>query len=228
MSVQFLGMVQPKRQSEIFPPDPAVVLDKPYIRTLAQAHEAAGFDRLLVGYYPTAPDGFQMASYIASQTQRLGLLLAHQPGFLAPTLAARALATLDHLSDGRLAVHIISGGDDASQRRDGDTLTKDERYARTDEYVALLRTLWRSRENLTHKGRFYSFENASTDVRPYQSSGIPIFFGGASEAAIATAGRHADIYALWGETYAQTREILARVREAADGRRRRKTASAPR
>lgn len=219
MGVQFLGMVQPKRQSEIFPADPAVVLDKSYIRALAQAHEAGGFDRLLVGYYPTAPDGLQLALYIATQTERLGLLLAHQPGFVAPSVAARALATLDQLSDGRLALHVISGGDDASQRRDGDKLSKDERYARTDEYVGLLRKFWHSTGNISHEGRFYSFENASTDVRPYRAGGIPIFFGGASEAAIATAGRHADIYALWGEPYADVREITARVRDAAQGRR---------
>jgi len=204
---------------EIFPPAPDLVLDKKYIRTLALAHERAGFDRLLIGYYPTAPDGFQLAAYIATQTERLGLLLAHQPGFIAPTLAARALATLDHLSEGRLALHVISGGDDATQRRDGDTLSKDERYARTDEYVGLLRALWHSRAPLNHSGRFYSFENAATDVRPYQPGGVPIFFGGASDAAIKTAGRHADTYALWGEPYAQVRDIIARVREAADGRR---------
>lgn len=218
MNVQFLGMVQPKRQSEILSPDAGLVLDKAYICTLAKAHEQAGFDSLLVGYYPTAPDGFQLAAYIAAQTERLGLLLAHQPGFIAPTVAARALATLDQLSEGRLAVHIISGGDDASQRRDGDILTKDERYERTDEYIGLLRQLWSGHGDLTHKGKFYSFENASTDVRPFQPYGIPIFFGGASVAALETAGRHADVYALWGEPYAQTRDILGRVKDAAKGR----------
>ena len=76
-----------------------------------------------------------MTAYAASVTDRIGFMLAHRPGFMEPTLAARKLATLDQFTGGRLAVHIISGGDDEEQRRDGDFLSHDERYARTDEYV---------------------------------------------------------------------------------------------
>src|SRR6195952_2886186 len=173
-------MIQPRLQSETHPPDISVVIDKTYLRAFAQAHEAAGFDRVLIGYYADAPDGFLIGSYIAGQTERIGLLLAHRPGFVAPTLAARALATLDQLSDGRLAVHIISGGDDADQRRDGDYLGKDERYARTDEYVEILKKIWTTQGPVSHTGTYYRFENAATDVRTVQRPHIPIYFGGAS------------------------------------------------
>jgi len=148
----------------------------------------------------------------------LGILLAHRPGFVAPTLAARSLATLDQVSDGRLAVHIISGGDDADQRRDGDFLNKDERYARTDEYVGILKDLWTSQASLDHEGKFYRFENAATAVRCAQTPHIPIYFGGASKAAIEVSTKHADVFALWGETHAQVKEITARVRAAAAAR----------
>ena len=70
----------------------------------------------------------------------LGFLVAHRPGFVAPTLAARTFATLDQFTGGRIAVHIITGGSDAEQRRDGDYLAKDERYARTDEYLDIARS----------------------------------------------------------------------------------------
>ncbi len=83
-------------------------------------HEESGFDRVLIGYYSDAPDGFVVAGDALAHTERLGVLLAHRPGFVAPTVAARKLATLDQFSDGRLAVHVISGGSDADQRRDGD------------------------------------------------------------------------------------------------------------
>ncbi|MFX8079109.1 LLM class flavin-dependent oxidoreductase, partial [Acinetobacter baumannii] len=82
----------------------------------------------------------------ASVAPRLGLMIAHRPGFTAPTLAARQFATLDQLTGGRVAVHIITGGDDAEQRQDGDFLTKDERYARTDEYLGILRRIWTATE----------------------------------------------------------------------------------
>jgi alkanesulfonate monooxygenase len=215
MTPEFIGMIQPRLQSETHPPDRSVVLDKAYLRAFAQAHEAGGFDRVLIGYYADAPDGLLLASSIAAQTERLGLLLAHRPGFVAPTVAARALATLDQISDGRLAVHIISGGDDADQRRDGDSLGKDERYARTEEYVGILKAIWTAPGPVSHAGRFYQFENAATDVRCAQRPHIPIYFGGASEAAIAVSARHADVFALWGETQAQVRELTGRVRAAA-------------
>jgi len=216
-ALEFIGMIQPRPQSEIHPADRSIVLDKAYLKDFAQAHEAGGFDRVLIGYYADAPEGSLIAGYVAAHTSRLGLLLAHRPGFVAPTLAARQLATLDHISDGRLAVHIISGGDDAEQLRDGDALGKEERYARTDEYVGILKAVWTGQGGVSHQGRFYQFENAATAVRTVQRPHIPIYFGGASEAAIRAAAKHADVFALWGETYAQAREITTRVREAAAG-----------
>ncbi len=160
----------------------------------------AAFDRVLVGYYSDAPDGMLVGGYIADQTERLGLLIAHRPGFVAPTLAARAFATLDQLSNGRVAIHVISGGDDADQRRDGDYLDKDARYARTDEYVEILKAIWTGDAPVSHAGAHYRFEAASPAVRSVQRPRIPIYFGGASEAAVRAAAKHADVFALWGET----------------------------
>ena len=94
------------------------------------------------------------------------MLLAHRPGFVAPTLAARKLATLDRFSGGRVAVHVISGGSDADQRRDGDYLDHDARYRRTDEYLEVLRALWTAEGPVDHAGEFYRFEGASPAVRP--------------------------------------------------------------
>jgi alkanesulfonate monooxygenase len=208
-------MVQPRLQSEIHPADRSVVVDRGYLRDFAQAHEASGFDRVLVGYYSDAPEGLLIGGHIAEQTQRLGLLIAHRPGFVAPTLAARSFATLDQLSGGRVAIHVISGGDDTDQRRDGDTLDKDARYARTDEYVEILRKIWTAEGPVTHEGPHYRFEGASPAVRSLQRPHIPIYFGGASPAAIRVAAKHAEVFALWGETYAQVTELTARVRAAA-------------
>ncbi len=212
---EFIGMVQPRPQSEIHPADRSIVLDRGYLRDFALAHERGGFDRVLVGYYSDAPDGMLVGGYIAEQTERLGLLIAHRPGFVAPTLAARAFATLDQLSNGRVAIHVISGGDDADQRRDGDYLDKDARYARTDEYVEILKAIWTGDAPVSHAGAYYRFEAASPAVRSVQRPRIPIYFGGASDAAVRAAAKHADVFALWGETYAQVTEITARVREAA-------------
>jgi alkanesulfonate monooxygenase len=214
MTPEFIGMIQPRRQSEIHPPG-ELLFDHDYIRDSARAHDEGGFDRMLVGYHSDAPDGFLVAAHALASTKRVGVLLAHRPGFVAPTVAARKFATLDHLGKGRAAIHVISGGDDADQRRDGDYLDKDARYDRTDEYLDVLKKVWTAEGPVDHQGLHYRFEKASPAMRSWQRPHIPIYFGGASEAALKVAAKHADVYALWGETYAQVREITGRVRAAA-------------
>jgi alkanesulfonate monooxygenase len=215
MTVEFIGMIHHREGSEIKSP-PAAVLDNGYIRDFAQAAEAGGFDKVLVGYYSDGPDGFLLAAAAAAHTDRLGFLVAHRPGFVAPTLAARKFATLDQITGGRAAMHVISGGDDRDQFRDGDTLTKEDRYARTDEYVDILKRIWTEPgPTVDHEGRFYRFAGASTAMRCVQQPRIPIYFGGASDAAIAVSAKHADVYALWGETHDQVREITGRLRAEA-------------
>ena len=209
MSVEFIGYVAARDSSETRPPKgPAV--DVAHIEAAARAHEEGGFDRVLVAFHSTSPDSLQIAQHIASVTRRLGLMIAHRPGFTQPTVAARQFATLDQLTGGRVAVHIITGGDDAELAQDGSFLPKDDRYARTDEYLDIVRRVWTSEEPFDHAGRFYLFEKAYSAVKPVAK--LPIYFGGASDAAVRVAARHADVYALWGETLAQTREIIARVR----------------
>jgi len=85
-------------------------------------------------------------------------MLAHRPGFVAPTLAMRKPPTLDHFSGGRLAVHIISGGDDTEQSKHGDFLAHDERYARTDEYVEVLRCICAADKAVDREGKYYAFK----------------------------------------------------------------------
>jgi alkanesulfonate monooxygenase len=214
MPVHFIGMISTQPKSEIhLAAGPAI--DRDYVKLFAQAHEEGGFDRILVPYHSHDADTLLVAAYAAAHTDRIGFMLAHRPGFVAPTLAARKFATLDQFTGGRVAVHVISGGDDAEQQRDGDFLSHDERYARTDEYVDVLRRTWTSDKPFDHEGRFYRFRDAYSEVKPVQKPHIPIYFGGSSDIAIEVAGRHADIYALWGETVEQTRETIARVRASA-------------
>lgn len=212
--VEFIGMIGTQDASETRPPS-GPVIDRDYTVRFARAHEDAGFDRILIGYSSSRPDGAQVAAYVAARTERLGLLVAHRPGFIAPTLAARSFATLDQFSGGRVAVHTITGGNDTEQRRDGDYLDKEQRYDRTDEYLTILRRAWSSAEPFSHEGRHYRFEEYGSEVLPVHASGIPLYFGGSSEAAYRVGGRHADTFALWGEPLAETAEQIASVRAAA-------------
>jgi alkanesulfonate monooxygenase len=212
--LEFIGMIQPRQQSEIHPAR-GEAIDLGYLRASAQAHDQAGFDRILIGWYSNGPDGLQIAAHAGAHTKKVGFLVAHRPGFQAPSTAARAFATLDQLTEGRAAMHVISGGDDADQARDGDWLGKDERYERTDEYVSVLKSIWTGQKPVDHQGKYYRIKGASPEVRTVQRPHVPVYFGGASEAALRVAGKHADVYALWGETQAQVRDIVSRVRAEA-------------
>jgi alkanesulfonate monooxygenase len=214
MPVEFIGMIATREYSEIRPPRGPVV-DVEFTRAFARVHEEAGFDRVLIGYFSDAPDGFVIATDVLGHTERLGVLLAHRPGFVAPTVAARKLATVDQFSGGRLALHVISGGSDTDQRRDGDYLDHDARYRRTDEYLEVLRRVWTADAPFDHEGEFYRFEGAHSAVRCVREPHLPIYFGGSSDVALEVSGRHADVYALWGEPLAQARAHIERVKAIA-------------
>lgn len=214
MPVEIIGWIAPRVASEIVPAagppfDPNVIAET------AQIHERAGFDRVLIGYFTDAPDGFLIGAHAASVTSRLGLLLAHRPGFVAPTLAARKLATLDQLSNGRLACHLISGGNDADQAKDGDHADHAARYRRTAEYAQLLVQTWTEPGPFDHEGEFYRVDRAYADIRCAQQPRIPLYGGGGSDAAVACLAPHIDVFMLWGEPLAETAAFMDRVRAAA-------------
>src|SRR6201987_2249276 len=123
-------------------------LSPSYLAEFARAHDRAGFDMVLVGYSSSSAEGFLVALYAVMQTQRLSYLVAHRPGFVAPTLLARKMATFDHLTGGRLAVHIITGKSDDEQHGDGDFSPKDERYRRAAEYLQLMQLAWSNEETV--------------------------------------------------------------------------------
>ena len=115
--IGMLGVSRPKTTSTLLVIEGA--LDPGFVVEFARAHEAAGFDMALVGYSSSSAEGFLIAEHAAARTERIGYLVAHRPGFVAPTLFARKVATFDHLTGGRIALHIITGKTDAEQCGDG-------------------------------------------------------------------------------------------------------------
>jgi alkanesulfonate monooxygenase len=216
MSIEIIGMVGTQDVSESRGAAGGPAIDVGYLTRFARAHEAAGFDRVLIGYHATGPDGFAVAAHVLNATTRLKVLIAHRPGFVAPTLVARKLATLDALTGGgRVAIHHITGGDEADQQRDGDFADHDRRYARTAEFMDVLRRELTAPEPFDFDGAFYRVRGAFSDVKPLGSAGIPLYFGGASAAAVDVGAQHADVYMLWGEPVAQVAERVAEVRDLA-------------
>jgi alkanesulfonate monooxygenase len=214
MPVEFLGIGGTHDGSETSARSGGV-FDKEYTLRLARAHEDFGWDRVLFAYGSGGPDPAQAAAYVATKLDKLQILLAHRPNVAYPTFAAKTFASLDQLSEGRLTVHFITGGNDHEQQREGDYLTKDERYSRTREYIQIVKKAWTSDEPFDHEGEHYKFADFVSDIRPVQQPRPNVSFGGSSPAAYAAGGAEADIYALWGEPLAQTAEQIESVRAAA-------------
>ncbi len=188
-----------------------------YLVEFSQAHDKAGFDLVLVGYTSTSADGWTVATHAAANTESVGYLIAHRPGFVAPTLAARKAATFDQMTSGRFALHIIAGASDRDQQRDGDYLAKAERYARAGEYLDVMRRTWTETKPFDHLGHFYQMTDVRSDVRPFQQPAPPVFFGGSSPEALDMGAEHCDIYAVFGEPLAATAERFEDVRARAAG-----------
>ena len=214
MPVEMIGWIAPRVSSEIMPPS-GPPFDAGVIAETARIHERAGFDRVLIGYFSHAPDGFLIGAHAAAVTRRLQFLLAHRPGFVAPTVAARKLATLDHLSGGRTAVHLIAGGSDAEQERDGDFADHDARYRRAHEYATLLQRTWTAPAPFDHKGEFYRVVGAYADIRCQQVPHMPIYGGGGSPAARSALASVVNVYMLWGEPLKATAAFMEEVRAVA-------------
>lgn len=212
MPCEIVGLHFFANSSEIHPVEG--VLDTKFICDYAVAHEEAGFDRILIGQTATWPDGLCIASHVASVTHKLKFMIAHRPGFIAPTMAARMFATIDQLSGGRVGVHIITGASDIEMHCDGDFHTKEQRYRRSREYVDVLRQIWSSDAPSDFRGDWYRFNRGYSAIKPQQTN-IPIYWGGGSDLAIELGAECADVYAIGPGTLAQTASIIERYKTKA-------------
>ena len=215
MGIEIIGAFSHRRSTDA-KPAPLSQFDVDFIRDLVENYDRNGYDRMLIANGATWPDSLPFAAYIAGITRKVGFMIAHRPGFIAPTMAARMLAVIDRLSGGRAAVHIITGANDAEMQSDGDFLTKEVRYARSAEYVEVMRRMWSSDQPFDYEGKFYQFRKAFAEVKP-GGKGIPVFWGGSSDAAIETGGRCADVFAMGIDSLEETRTLIERVKASAAG-----------
>ncbi|EFX04356.1 alkanesulfonate monooxygenase [Grosmannia clavigera kw1407] len=214
MPVEFNSAANATRSSELHPISGAE-LDPEYLIRYARTLDEYGYKYTLVPYNSSGFDNFAIGATILNVTKQISVILALRPNTTYPTVAARKLATLDRLSGGgRVVVHLIAGGSDAEQAREGDFLSKAERYAREEEYIRILKRAWSSSEPFDWAGKYYTFKEFRAGVRPVAGR-IPISVGGPSEEAYRVGGALADIFGLWGEPLKETREQIDKINAAA-------------
>jgi alkanesulfonate monooxygenase len=189
-------------------------VDLAYLRQIAQAADSLGYYGVLLPTGRSCEDSWVVASALAPLTERLRFLVAVRPGLLSPTLAARMTATLDRLSNGRLLINVVTGGDPVENKGDGLFLPHAERYALTREFLEIYRRVL-AEEEVSHRGERLAVEGAKLMFPPRQPGGPPLYFGGSSDAGIEVAAETVDKYLTWGEPPAQVAEKIAAVRAAA-------------
>ncbi|WP_059013587.1 LLM class flavin-dependent oxidoreductase [Streptomyces specialis] len=188
-----------------------------YLAQVARAAEQVGFTAALTPAGAWCEDAWLTTAMVSQHTERLKFLVAFRPGFVSPTLAAQMATTYQWQTGGRLLLNVVTGGEAHEQRAYGDFLDKEARYARTGEFLDVVRRLW-SGETVDLAGDHLRVERAKLTRLP---SPVPeVYFGGSSPAALDVAARHTDVYLTWGEPPAQVAEKIARVRAlaAAGGR----------
>jgi alkanesulfonate monooxygenase len=183
-----------------------------YLAEVARAADRLGFEGVLTPTGTWCEDAWLTAAALLSETERLKFLVAFRPGLVPPTLAAQQAATLQRFSDGRVLLNIVSGGDDLEQRRFGDWLDHDQRYARTGEFLHIVSTLWQQ-ESLDFSGDHYRVADARVSAPPNPLPGI--YFGGSSAAALPIAAQYVDVYLTWGEPPQAAAAKIERVRALA-------------
>lgn len=193
----------------------ARVTDYPYFRQIAQAADNLGYSGVLIPTGKTCEDPWILAASLVPETVHLKYLVAVRPGLMTPAVAARMTSTLDRVSNGRVLINVVAGGNPTELAGDGVFLNHDERYEETSEFLDIYRSLMNG-EKLDYNGKYQKIKGGELLFPPVQKPYPPIYFGGSSPAGQAVAAEHTDVYLTWGEPPAQVAEKIKEVRTLAE------------
>lgn len=169
-----------------------------YISSLVETAAEMGFSSLLTATnFHAEHEAWTASIATLARTQGAGLLIAVRPGMFHPAIFAKMVATAANLFPGRVRINVVTGSNPAENAMYGDMESHAERYARTREFIAILRDLWRG-EPIDHESERYPFRGAI--VSPVPPAPVPIYLGGHSDDAQRIAAELADVYLVWGDT----------------------------
>ena len=193
----------------------ARAVDLHYLQQIAQAADGLGYGGVLIPTGRSCEDSWIVASSLIPTTRNLKFLVALRPATISPTVAARQAATLDRLSNGRLLVNVVAGGDASDLEADGIFLDHDQRYEHADEFLDVWRRLLAG-ETVDYDGKYVKVKGARQLYPPLQQPHPPLYFGGSSDRAHDTAARHVELYLSWGEPPEEVARKFADVKKRAE------------
>jgi alkanesulfonate monooxygenase len=192
-------------------------VDLAYIGQIARAADDLGYAGVLLPTGRSCEDAWAVASAMLPLTQRLKFLVAIRPGIVSPTAAARLTATVDRLSEGRLLINVVTGGDPSEAEGDGVFLSHDERYLAAHEFLQVWRRVL-AQESVDFSGTYIKVRGARVLYPPVQRPHPPLYFGGSSPAAHELAAEHVDVYLTWGEPPADVALKVSEMKRRAAAR----------
>ena len=197
---QFLGV-----------PDGSLRSSWAHCSEIVKTAEEQGFRNILCpSSYQVGQDTLSFVAGCAPITSKINMLAAVRCGEMQPIMLARTIATLDHMLEGRLTVNIISSD------FPGEVADSRYRYQRSREVVEILKQAW-TQDEINHAGSVYKFTGMTTDpVRPYQTGGPLLYFGGYSPDALELCGQHCDVYLMWPEKMEELEGRMKAVHAVAD------------
>lgn len=189
-------------------PDEGMEATWAYVRRLAQRSEQIGYDLTLIaelymndikGIEAPSLEAWSTAAALAAVTERLELMVAVRPTFHSPAILAKQAANLDRISNGRLALNVVSSWWADEARRYGVHFEEhDDRYARTDEWLRIISGAWSERA-FSHTGKYYGVSETVLEPKPVRRPRPTIYAGGESEAAKKLISTACDAYVMHGD-----------------------------
>jgi len=193
-----------------------------YTKRLAQRSEQIGFDLSLIaelnlndikGIDAPSLDAWSTSAALAAVTSTLELMVAVRPTFHSPALFAKQAATIDHISNGRLALNVVSSWWEQEARMYGVEFERhDDRYGRTAEWLEVVSGVW-SQKAYSHAGKYYRTEETVLEPKPLRTPRPPIYAGGESEAAKNLIARMCDAYVMHGDEPSRVAAKIADMSE---------------
>jgi FMNH2-dependent dimethyl sulfone monooxygenase len=202
--------------------DEQMQADWAYVSRLARRSEQVGFDLSLIaelnlndikGIGAPSLDAWSTSAALAAVTERLELMVAVRPTFHAPALLAKQAANIDHISNGRLSLNVVSSWWEQEARMYGVNFEKhDDRYARTSEWLDVLNGAW-TEPKFSYSGKYYSVENTVLEPKPVRKPRPTLYAGGESEAAKNLIALKCDAYVMHGDSPEYVAAKVADMRE---------------
>lgn len=186
-----------------------------YLKKLTIRSEDLGYSVALIaelnlndikGIHAPSVDAWSTAAALAAVTNSIELMVAVRPTFHSPALLAKTAANIDHISNGRLSLNVVSSWwKDEAEKYGVQFEQHDDRYARTEEWLSVVNGVWQ-KDHFSFSGKYYTVKDNVLQPKPLSNPRPFIYAGGESEKAKDLISSTCDGYVMHGDDP----EIIAR------------------